>query len=251
MTPLFDSLLFFDDAEPHRAALNMAIDEILLRCANDDSRAFRDSLESKNFAAQPILRVYRWSAPAVSIGYFEKCEPVKNAWPQRELVRRWTGGGVVLHGEDWAYSLLVPANCARGENFNFAKNEKANAAEMYRAIHAIIAHALLEREICVAEIADENRAKISQAYFENAVRHDVVQRDGKKIAGAAQRRSRFGLLHQGSIQNVNLPRTFGDDLAARLANRVERISEIDPAQLEAAAKLSSEKYASREWMTKF
>ena len=57
---------------------------------------------------RPLLRVYRWERPAVSFGYFERWEPVREKYPEREAVRRWTGGGVVLHGEDFTYSMLIP-----------------------------------------------------------------------------------------------------------------------------------------------
>src|SRR5947209_7347628 len=118
MTPQFDALDFFDDEAPHSAVFNMAADEVLLAQM-----------------ARPMLRVYRWARPAVSFGYFEKWESVKMTHPQREPVRRWTGGGVVLHGagEDWTYSLLVPESC------DFMR---LDAAESYRAVHETIVFAL-------------------------------------------------------------------------------------------------------------
>ena len=44
--------------------------------------------------------------------------------------------------------------------------------------------------------------------------------DGRKIAGAAQRRTRLGLIHQGSVQNLRLPGDFGFRFAARLGEKV-------------------------------
>jgi lipoate-protein ligase A len=88
---LFDHLCEVHDPEPHAAALNMAIDEALLRTARE-----------------PLLRIYRWARPAVSFGYFGKWADVHRAWPEREAVRRWTGGGIVPHGDDLTYSLIVP-----------------------------------------------------------------------------------------------------------------------------------------------
>src|SRR2546423_1117404 len=43
--------------------------------------------------------------------------------------------------------------------------------------------------------------RYSDNCFANPVRADVLL-DGRKIAGAAQRRTTRGLLHQGSIQNT-------------------------------------------------
>ena len=38
--------------------------------------------------------------------------------------------------------------------------------------------------------------------FENPVCHDLLADDGRKLAGAGQRRSRWGLLHQGSVSGA-------------------------------------------------
>src|SRR6187402_3922001 len=79
------------DPEPHEAALNMAIDEVLLRTVPG-----------------PLLRVYRWTRPAVSMGYFDRIIDAEALADGRDLVRRWTGGGLVEHGEDVTYTLIVP-----------------------------------------------------------------------------------------------------------------------------------------------
>ena len=165
---LFEHLTEVLDREPHDAPLNMAIDEVLL-CR----------------AITPQLRVYRWSAPAVSFGYFVASKDVAAQWPQRELVRRWTGGGAVPHGDDLTYTLVVPRSCAF---FSLP------LADSYRAIHERIASLLPD-----SRMSERTDPKTSDACFENFAQHDVMI-DGRKIAGAAQRRTREGLLHQGSIQ---------------------------------------------------
>lgn len=216
MSPLFTALDFFAEAEPHAAPLNMAIDEALLR-----------QIE------RPLLRVYRWATAAVSFGYFDQWKPVRVAYPQRELVRRWTGGGVVPHGEDFTYSLIVPMADP------FARSD---TAESYRAIHELIAEVLRDLGSAVS-VTPASEEKISPACFENPVRSDIVWNQ-RKIAGAAQRRSRLGLLHQGSIQGIRLP----PELAARLAERFSR--EIRACSFdvrEAAQTIAAEKYATAAW----
>lgn len=222
MSQLFHRLGFILDRTPHGAAFNMALDEVLLGETD-----------------QPLLRVYRWERPSVSFGYFEKFEPVSIAHPDREWVRRWTGGGVVLHGDDFTYSLLVPFEAAF---------MRLSGAESYLAIHACVARVLSQIGV-EAGVAARTDPKISQACFENATQHDVLF-DGQKIAGAAQRRTKFGLLHQGSIQAVELPESFAEALAAEFAANVVR-REITPRELEAAAVLAENKYASSGWMRKF
>jgi len=219
---LFQSIQLFNDTEPHSAPFNMAMDEILLR-----------RLE------KPVVRIYGWLRPAVSFGYFEKYGPIKALHSEREPVRRWTGGGVVLHGSDLTYSLLVPS----GSPFL-----RLRTAESYYAVHERITRALNRLGVGVS-MADADHLKISQACFENATRHDILHL-GRKIAGAAQRRTKFGLLHQGSIQNIGLPAGFGESLAGEFSGEVVEI-QISPCDVEEAWQLSESRYARADWTEKF
>src|SRR4029077_13674801 len=88
---MFDHLQVYHDTEVYSTALNMALDEALLEKA-----------------AMPALRFYRWGRPAISFGYFGKFDDAARAGVGYELVRRWTGGGIVLHGNDLTYSLVLP-----------------------------------------------------------------------------------------------------------------------------------------------
>src|SRR5947207_6599647 len=90
---MLDALHVYDDREPKPAALNMAVDEALLA----DSAA-------------PILRFYRWREPSLSFGYFGLYAEVVDQLNGREIVRRWTGGGIVPHGDDFTYSVIIPAS---------------------------------------------------------------------------------------------------------------------------------------------
>ena len=70
------------------------------------------------------------------------------------------------------------------------------------------------------ELAEIASPKVSESCFANAVRADVML-NGQKIAGAAQRRTRRGLLQQGSIQNVDVAADFEQKLARHLSMRCE------------------------------
>lgn len=211
---LFAQLTVVQDAEPHPAAVNMAIDEVLLRSAE-----------------APLLRFYTWAQPSVSFGYFGDGEEVRRQWPEREPVRRWTGGGVVLHGEDFTYSLIVPrSHPVAGWS----------AAEAYGRIHRAVAEALGSG----ACLAVGERPKVSAACFENPVTSDVLV-DARKAAGAAQRRTREGMLHQGSVM-VGKEAGFGRRLVDRLAERVT-VRRLLTVELAAGAELAARKYATLEW----
>jgi lipoyl(octanoyl) transferase len=216
---ILDELHLYDDVEPRSAALNMAVDEALLETA-----------------AFPTLRSYRWRNPALSFGYFGSYADVAGQQSEREIVRRWTGGGVVPHGDDLTYSVIIPA----GHPF-FSRSSLA----VYSDLHDAIREALKENGI-EATLANSASPKVSENCFANAVRSDVIS-EGRKIAGAAQRRSRAGLLHQGSIQNAKLPHHFIDDFARALCDRFEHRA-LARELLDRATTIAQAKYGTAEWL---
>ena len=216
---LFERLLVFDDRARASAALNMAIDEALLEQAR-----------------QPVLRFYGWSRPSLSFGYFGKFADVAAEIEQRDVVRRWTGGGIVWHGEDLTYSLVTPAADPASSH---------GPTVIYAALHGAIRDAL-QAEGREAALATQAAPKISDACFANPVRDDVMFL-GRKIAGAAQRRTRGGFLHQGSIQLPNLPVSFRERFASELAPQIER-TEITAPVLERGTQLAGTKYGTGEWL---
>lgn len=223
MSAPFDRLRLIIQARNYSAPVNMAIDEALLKASEI-----------------PVLRFYGWQSPAASFGYFEPYAPVAERFGDRELVRRWTGGGTVEHGEDTTYSVIVPA---REECFL-----EMRAEESYLRIHEELSAAMAACGVA-AETALEKAASISNACFENPVRHDVMQA-GRKIAGAAQRRTQLGMLHQGSIQRVALPPAFAGELAKRLGAQVET-GDLDADILRRAQALAEAKYGTEAWLRKY
>jgi lipoate-protein ligase A len=216
---MLDALHVYDDREPQSAALNMAVDEALLEDA-----------------AAPILRFYHWRQPSLSFGYFGLYAEVVGQSDEREIVRRWTGGGIVPHGGDLTYSVIIPAS-----HPFFAKS----SPEIYAALHDAIRGALDANGV-QATLANSAAPKMSENCFANAVRADVMS-GGQKIAGAAHRRSRAGLLHQGSIQQRDLPDRFRRDLAQALCERYETKS-LTPELMERAAGIAEKKYGTAEWL---
>jgi lipoate-protein ligase A len=216
---IFAELEICRDINSRSGAMNMAIDEALLETA-----------------IQPTIRFYRWNHPALSFGYFGKFGDVSNQESERDIVRRWTGGGIVFHGNDLTYSLVIPSRDPA-----FSKS----STSIYEKTHAAIRAALIAYGKNT-ELAENAAAKISEACFSNAVRADVL-RNGQKIAGAAQRRTRRGLLQQGSIQNVDLPPDFEQNFAAQLSlNCIEKI--VDEQVIHRAQQIANEKYATAAWL---
>lgn len=157
------------------AADNMAWDEVLL--------------ETVARLDQPVLRFYGWTEPAATFGYFQRFEEIERWTHLRPLIRRPTGGGLVPHDADWTYSLAFPPNDSWYQ---------LNAVESYRRVHQWIQQAFSSMEVPTA-LATCCRPEAPGQCFVGAEKFDVLWQD-RKIAGAAQRRTRSGLLIQGSIQ---------------------------------------------------
>jgi len=216
------SLQLWHDTTPRSGSMNMALDEAMLLCARE-----------------PWLRVYHWSEPTISIGFSQELDRVQaehRGWP---LVRRWTGGGVVVHDGDWTYTLAAPQGSALCE---------MRATESYRLIHEAMVAALHESGIADCALQSESTSDGMGVCFVEPAKYDVVQR-GQKIAGAAQRRAKAGFLHQGTVQPLKVPEDFGGALARQLANEVGMIPQFqaEAALMAVAEDLAQRKYGSAEW----
>jgi lipoate-protein ligase A len=215
---IFGALEVYHDAA-QSAAMNMAIDEALLEMAN-----------------LPAIRFYRWHSPALSFGYFGRFADVVDYAAQRDLVRRWTGGGIVLHGDDLTYSVIIPARDSL-----FA----GSSMSIYAAVHSAMRNALVASGEC-AQMAPIESPRVSESCFANPVRADVMV-NGRKVAGAAQRRTRAGLLHQGSIQQIDLGKDFTERFAQELSDKWTARN-LDQTIFNRAQEIGQQKYANQAWL---
>src|SRR3954454_7629453 len=127
---LFGRLQVCRDVSPHSAAMNMAIDEALLE-----------------MAMVSTIRFYGWRSPALSFGYFGSFSNVAIYAAERDLVRRWTGGGIVFHGDDLTYSIVISANDPAFDESSVA---------LYQKIHLALCQLLIAIGHC-AEVAGSAR----------------------------------------------------------------------------------------------
>jgi lipoate-protein ligase A len=212
----------------------MAVDEALLQNAKVAS-----------------LRFYRWDHAALSFGYFGKFADVEAHARARELVRRWTGGGIVLHGDDLTYSIVIPASDPAFAHSTMSIYEKVHEA-LRETLGATGQHAELATVAAVYDRRSQIDSALTErrynqnACFANPVRADVLV-NGQKVAGAAQRRTRAGLLQQGSIQHVDLAEDFADRFAAQLASTCHN-RQLNGAVIEHANEIAAQKYGTDMWL---
>jgi lipoate-protein ligase A len=145
-------------------ALNMGIDEALLGSVSSGD-------------SPPALRLYAWSPPCVTVGYFQSMEAEVDLEACRragvDVVRRLTGGGAVFHDAELTYSLIVPIGHELAPD---------DILESYRLICAGISRGLglLGLESAFEPIND-------------------ISAGGKKISGNAQTRRQGCLLQHGTL----------------------------------------------------
>jgi lipoate-protein ligase A len=204
--------------------------------------------------ATPRFRHYDWRRPACTFGFSQKIGFVRAHLPAEnlELCRRPTGGGIVDHRNDWTYSLVIPRGHALYDE---------TATQSYRVVHEALVVALVAcgqpavLQPTRPEPDAEAEAGPFGVCFQRAEIHDVVNpASGAKIAGAAQKRNRNGLLLQGSLEKAVVSPIDWETFHARFAEAVARLlrvpvtnvpwPELDESEVEGL----TEQYSSPEWM---
>lgn len=216
MPKLFSHLHLWEDCTPRTPAGQMACDEALL-----------------NSCELPVLRVYRWSAPAVTFGYAQRLADVDPLARQLPLMRRWSGGGMVFHGRDVTLALAIPVSEAAA---------CGSSRDIYSAIHEGLLPAIQKR-LPDARLVLPEECRCGPVCFESPVAFDIIS-GASKICGGALRRSRAGVLYQGSL---HLQGAEPAELANSLAMEVscfEKASSLESA----IGSLVAGKYETPAWL---
>lgn len=180
------------DTGKRSAAENMALDT-----------AFLSDLQEEK---EGILHFYDWEGDAATYGHFiDPANFLNMEGVSRhllDLAKRPTGGGIIFHNCDFAFSVLVPST-----HPNFSLNPLDNYAFINnRVIQAIAGMIHLPAELLPEEPKPLDPS-CKHFCMAKPTRYDVMIQ-GKKVGGAAQRKTRFGYLHQGSISIGFLPEAF-------------------------------------------
>ena len=139
----------------------------------------------------PTLRFYEWDGPSVTYGYFLNPSDYFKPHSQLNFARRPTGGGVIFHLDDLAFSIVVPAS---------HPFYSLNSLHSYQMINGLVLEAIrkvvpLEGLILQEDLPEAPRGGFCMA---KATKYDLLH-EGKKVGGAAQRKTKKGLLHQCSL----------------------------------------------------
>ncbi len=146
----------------------------------------------------PILHLYDWIKPSATYGHFVDLSKHFDLDAVTSngvsLARRPTGGGIVFHIWDLAFSFLLPVShpaCSDNtlENYKFVNEVVLDAVKEYLSLNDLS---------LIPEHAPELGPNCNHFCMARPTIYDVVH-NGLKIAGAAQRRTKKGYLHQGTI----------------------------------------------------
>lgn len=174
---------------------NMAIDDALLSSYKNEDRA--------------ILRLYTWDN-SFTIGVsqdFSKynfCDDFKG-----NHAKRITGGGVLFHGHDLSYSLVIPASYL----------EEFNIKESYENICSFILDFYKKLGLNAMYAKDDINVQLSKSeYCQVGFEAYDILANGTKIGGNAQRRTKKAIFQHGSIpiKSVKKSNTFSKEIGATL-----------------------------------
>lgn len=225
------------DTGSANAQKNMEIDTQLLEELNPHSQS-------------PILHLYDWDLPSATYGHF--IDPSAHLSSEilhdgsLQLAKRPTGGGLIFHTTDWAFSILVPAaheaySVNVLDNYAFVNNLVMELIKRFLGHRANLS--LLPNEATPLDKPSGHFCMAKPTKFD-------VMLEGKKVGGGAQRRTKSGFLHQGSISLIPpdeaflkralLPYTHVSK--AMLENTFALLPQASPQELKDARKHLSESF---------
>lgn len=147
---------------------------------------------------EPSLRLYTWPWPSCTWGVCVRPEELLKSGALEELsiasAQRPTGGGLLFHGTDLAFSVFLPEghpalSHVAQENYDLINGLVLDALQTFLPVrwpmherNELVMSTPLPTHLCQAK----------------ATRYDLCWA-GKKIGGCAERRTKRGLLHQTSL----------------------------------------------------
>jgi lipoate-protein ligase A len=175
---------FLSDEPASTGAWNMAVDEALLRCAEEEG-AFR-----------PVLRLYSWSPPCLSIGHNqsleEACDPSYCRARGFDVVRRPTGGKAVLHADEITYAVVGRHDLPPFGGLSLIDTYGLIAEALAEGLRSVgLDVSLCERQ---GSVSPSGGAPCFLVPSEKEIR--VA---GRKVVGSAQRRGTRAFLQHGAV----------------------------------------------------
>ncbi|PHS37223.1 MAG: ligase [Sulfurovum sp.] len=188
--------------------------------AKENMHMDKELFESFKASDMPIFRVYAWEE-SFTYGVSQKINSIKNlnhlSKYKQNYAQRITGGGILFHGNDISYSLIIPTSYVKNLSVKQSYELVCNfLMEFYRSLglNPVYAKDLEEIHLSKSDYCQEG--------FEP---YDILV-NGKKIGGNAQRRSKDTIFQHGSIGIDNSMYSMGnslEDLGVKISFEEARI----------------------------
>ncbi len=168
------------DKTPTKGSWNMAVDDFLFQSLGEEPTTY--------------LRFYQWERPTVSLGYSQKISEVVDLDYCRkkgiDIVRRITGGKLVLHHQEVTYSI-----CSSDSGLF-----TPTLMDSYRLISEALMRGLekmgIECSLAVETPSFYTKGRLP--CFSHPAQNEI-EVNGKKIIGSAQKRKRKKFIQHGSV----------------------------------------------------
>ena len=171
----------------------------------------KELFEAFKASSMPIFRVYEWEE-SFTYGISQNIDTIKN-WEHLKKYdynygQRMTGGGILFHGNDISYSLMIPST--------FVKN--LSVKESYEVICSFLLKFYESLGLKAAYAKDIEEISLAKSDYcqEGYEPYDILIHDKKsgykKVGGNAQRRFKDTIFQHGSISIDNSTYSIGSSL---------------------------------------
>jgi lipoate-protein ligase A len=175
------------------------------KSADENMHLDQELLSQLDSQSEPILHLYEWENDSATYGYFLNPYDFLNEDAVKKkglhLAKRPTGGGIIFHLCDFAFSVLIPATHP-GYSISTLENYALINRMVVRTLERV-ADSPHRLELLKQDPMPLDHSS-KQFCMAKPTKYDVIM-DGRKIGGAAQRRTKQGFLHQGTICIATLP----------------------------------------------
>lgn len=206
---------------PMPGSFNMALDEYLL-----------------THQLSPVLRLYQWECPTLSLGFSQKLDRHVNIQAALErgvpVVRRLTGGKAVLHSSEITYSVTGSMDTAP-----FDRDLLGSYQEIARAFIVAFRHMGISAEMAPRDTR-VSRGGVTSCFASPSAFEIVV--DGRKLLGSAQKRTRSRVLQHGSLLIDYQSSHWGELMLRSQGIESDRVTDLQ-SEIESSIDLSQIKSA--------
>jgi lipoyl(octanoyl) transferase len=174
--------------------------------AKDNMHIDKELFDGFMPSSLPIFRVYAWEE-SFTYGVSQNLDDIKKLENLQKYdhnyAQRITGGGILFHGNDISYSLVIPTSYV--ENLSVKESYELICDFLMLFYRSLGLNPIYAKDL-------ENITLLKSDYCQKGYEPYDILVDGKKVGGNAQRRSKDTIFQHGSISIDNSIDSMGNSL---------------------------------------